>query len=30
MNNTTNQKRFSIFPTLERDGRIELVQYFEK
>ena len=30
MNNTTNQKRLPIFPTLERDGRIELVQYFEK
>jgi len=30
MNNTTKQKSLPIFPTLERDGRIELVQYFEK
>ncbi len=30
MNDSVEQKKLPIFPTLERDGRIELVQYFEK
>ncbi len=30
MNNTTDQKKLPLFPTLDRGGRIELVQHFEK
>jgi uncharacterized hydrophobic protein (TIGR00271 family) len=30
MNNTTDQKKLPLFPTLDRGGRVELVQYFEK
>jgi uncharacterized hydrophobic protein (TIGR00271 family) len=30
MNNTIDQKKLPLFPTLDRGGRIELVQYFEK
>ncbi|MDH3545183.1 MAG: hypothetical protein OEM65_08670, partial [Desulfuromonadales bacterium] len=29
-NNSTDRERFPLFPTLDREGRIELVQHFEK
>ena len=30
INNSTDRERFPLFPTLDRGGRIELVQHFEK